>query len=375
MTYRQAVIPATVGAIVLVALLWWAGSCTQALELQGASTVIGGRPVAELQRWLGPWSYDPPGLGQSTGAGTSVDGARYLRLYHTGVQIRFGALFAFFLAGALLVIRRLPPAHGRTPVSLVAVWAWGPVAGTLAVTVSAPWFIAAQGHGSYRFLPQLASVISTGRQIVVVGALVAAAVTVLTARITAKGAGPRPYGSGPAPAARLAATAGTAVVAFSVLVLSYVPVAARIQSISPRIGLLSEPGDLLRQWLLLSAWAAPGGSPLGDWLLNRAGDVLLLGVVWWSLRKLPALLTRVTVPAMALCSVCATSVGLLVGQVLHAVTAGGDLAYLVAGIGEGIPAAVTCGGAAGVVAAVTLRVAAGRVRAPVEAPADSRPAG
>lgn len=60
--------------------------------------------------------------------------------------------------------------------AFLALWVWGLVAGTLAVTVSAPWLIAAWGHGSYRFLPQLASAISSGRQILVLTALVAAGV-------------------------------------------------------------------------------------------------------------------------------------------------------------------------------------------------------
>lgn len=30
-------------------------------------------------------------------------------------------------------------------------------------------------------------------------------------------------------------------------------------------GLLSEPGDLLREWLLRGSWTGPETSPLGDW--------------------------------------------------------------------------------------------------------------
>ncbi|MFG3267279.1 MULTISPECIES: hypothetical protein [Streptomyces] len=61
-----------------------------------------------------------------------------------------------------------------------------------------------------------------------------------------------------------------------------------------------------RQLLLLGAWSGPAGTPLGDWLLYRLGDVLLLAVVWCTLRGLPGLLTRVSVPTMAEGGVCAT---------------------------------------------------------------------
>ncbi|MER5180955.1 hypothetical protein ABT009_21705 [Streptomyces sp. NPDC002896] len=371
MTYRRAAIPALIGGLLLTALLWWAGASANALYLPGTAGVIGGRAAAELEHWLTPWSYDPPasvqfGAGVSGGIGDTAgtDGTRYLALYATALQIRFGAVFAFFVPGALLLVRRLPPVHGRMPAALLAVWAWGLVAGTLAVTVSAPWLIAAQGHGSYRFLPQLASAISSGRQVLVVTALVAAAGTVLAARVTAKGAGPLPQAVVPARAARLAATAGTAMIALSLVVLSYQPVAAAIQTVSPDGGLFAEPGELLRQWLLLGAWAGPAGAPLGDWLLYRAADVLLLAVVWWALRRLPGLLTRATVPAMAAGGVCATVLGLLASQLLRVATDGAglrwDLMYLSAGIGGGVPAALTCGLVAGVAAAVTLRVAVGR---------------
>ncbi|MGW7641910.1 hypothetical protein [Streptomyces decoyicus] len=373
MTYRRAVIPALAGALLLTALLWWAGASAHALRLPGATAMFDGQSAAELARWLTPWSYDPPASLQSgqdvsggirDAAGTA--GTSYLTLHTTALQIRFGAVFAFFVPGALLLVRRLPPVHGRMPAALLAVWAWGLVAGTLAVTVSAPWLIASGGHGSYRFLPQLASVISSGRQVLVVTALVAAAVTVLIARVTAKGAGPLPQEEVPARAARLAATAGTAVIALSLVILSYQPVAAALQTVSPNIGLLAEPGDLLRQWLLLGGWVGPGGAPLGGWLLYRAVDVLLLAVVWWALRRLPGLLTRATVPAMAAGAVCATVLGLLASQLLR-VAVGGmssglrwDLLRLSAGIGEGVPAALTCGLMAGCVAALTLRVAVGR---------------
>ncbi|MEU9305776.1 hypothetical protein [Streptomyces sp. NPDC048269] len=378
MTYGRAAIPALAGGLLLTAFLWWAGASAQALHLPGTTGVIGGQAAAELERWLVPWSYEPPaalplgaevsgGIGDTAGAGAGS--TRYVALYATGMQIRFGAVFAFFVPVALLLIRRLPPVHGRMPATLLAVWAWGLVAGTLAVTVSSPWLIAAQGHGSYRFLPQLAGVISSGRQVLVATALVAAAVTVLAARITAKGAGRLPQNIVPARAARLAATAGTAVIALSLVVLSYQPVAAALQTVSPDGGLFAEPGDLLRQWLLLGAWAGPAGAPLGSWLLYRAADVLLLVVVWWTLRRLPSLLTRASIPAMAAGAVCATVLGLLASQLLGVATDGAAFRWGMlqpfAGIAGGIPAALTFGLAAGVVAAVTLRVAVGRAETAV----------
>ncbi|MFE3944463.1 hypothetical protein ACFXPV_21675 [Streptomyces sp. NPDC059118] len=378
MTYRRAAIPAVVGGLLLTALLWWAGASAQALRLPGTTDALGGRAAAELERWLTPWSYDPPasvrfGIGVSGGIGdpAGADGSHYLSLYTTTLQIRFAAVFAFFVPVAMLLIRRLPPVHGRMPAALLAVWAWGLVAGTLAVTVSAPWLIASQGRGSYRFLPQLAGVISSGRQVLVVAALVAAVSTVLIARISARGAGPLPRKAVPARAARLSATVGTVVIALSLVVLSYQPVAAALQRVSPGVGLLAEPGDLLRQWLLLGAWSGPAGVPIGDWLLYRAADVLLLAVVWWALRWLPALLTRATVPAMAAGAVCATVLGLLASQMLRVATDGTGLRWglesLFSTIGDGVPAALTCGLVAGVVAAVTLRVAMDRTER-VDAP-------
>ncbi|GAA2452546.1 hypothetical protein GCM10010433_63530 [Streptomyces pulveraceus] len=382
MTYRRAAIPALVGGLLLTALLWWAGASTQALHLPGTTDVLGGRTAAELERWLTPWSYDPPapvrfGIGVSGGIGepAGADGTRYLSLYTTALQIRFAAVFAFFVPVAMFLIRRLPPVHGRMPAALLAVWAWGLVAGTLAVTVSAPWLIASQGRGSYRFLPQLAGVISSGRQVLVVAALVAAVSTVLIARISVKGAGPLPREAVPARAARLSATAGTVVIALSLVVLSYQPVAAALQQVSPGVGLLAEPGDLLRQWLLLGAWSGPAGGPIGDWLLYRASDVLLLVVVWCALRRLPGLLTRATVPAMAAGAVCATVLGLLASQMLRAATDGTaprwGLESLFSTIGGGVPAALTCGLVAGAVAAVTLRVAMDRTER-VDAPGPDR---
>lgn len=226
--------------------------------------------------------------------------------------------------------------------------------------------------------------IASGRQVLVATALVAAVVTVLVARVTAKGAGPLPQEIVPARAARLAATAGTAVIALSLVVLSYQSVAATLQTAFSGGGLLSEPGDLLRQWLLLGAWAGPAGTPLGDWLLYRTIDVLLLAVVWWALRLLPGLLTRATVPVLAVGAVCATVLGLLTSQLLRMLVDGTRLRwdlYVTAGLGDGIPAALTWGLSAGVATAVTLRVAVARTRTmdPSEAtkgtdtPASARP--
>ncbi|MEU6553218.1 hypothetical protein ABZ915_23485 [Streptomyces sp. NPDC046915] len=370
MTYRRAVIPALVGGLLITLLLWWAGASAQALRLPGSTSVFDIQSVSELRRWLAPWSYDPPAtLLPERPAGTGADtafggGTQYADLYSTAMQIRFVAVFVFFLAGALLLVRRIPPTQGRTPGTLLALWAWGPVAGTLAVAVSAPWLIASWGHGSYRVLPQLAGVIASSGPVTVFAALLTAPLTVLVARVTAKGADPLPRQSVPPRAARLAASAGTAVVAVSLVILSYDSVAAWIQTSFGGGGLLSEPGDLLRQWLLLGGWAGPANSPLGDWLLYRAADVLMLAVVWWTLRLLPGLLTRTTVPAMAAGAVCATVLGLLASQVLRMAT--DDTSgiwgpvHLFSNLGYGVPAALTFGITAGLAALVTLRLAEGR---------------
>ncbi|MGW3204112.1 hypothetical protein [Streptomyces sp. NPDC001135] len=371
MTYRRAVIPALLGALLITLLLWWAGASAQALQLRGTTSVFDVQSVSELRHWLAPWSYDPatvqfydgPADTGTTGDAALSAGTQYADLYHTAMQIRFVTVFLFFLAGALLLIRRIPPAQRRTPATLLALWAWGPVAATLAVTVSAPWLIASRGHGSYRVLPQLAEVIASSGPVVVAVALVTAPLTVLVARVSAKDADPLPRRTVPPRAARWAASAGTAVIALSLVVLSYGSVAARIQTSFSGSGLLSEPGDLLRQWLLLGSWTGPSTMPLGHWLLYRAADVVMLAVVWWALRLLPGLLTRTTVPAMATGAVCATVLGLLASQVLNMTmddTAGmwGPLA-LFARLGDGVPAALTVGVAAGVAALVTLRLAGG----------------
>ncbi|MFI0541447.1 hypothetical protein ACH3VS_21450 [Streptomyces sp. WSLK1-3] len=367
MAYRRAVIPALVGALVITLLLWWAGASAQTLQLRGSTGVFDVDSVNELRRWLGPWSYDSTVLSSDwsggTGSGTASD-ARYAGLYSTGMQIRFVSLFAFFLAGALLLIRRLPPVQGRTPATLLALWAWGPVAATLAVTVSAPWLIASRGRGSYRILPQLAGVIASSGPVAVAAGLAAALLTVVVARITARGADPLPRREVPPRAARLAASVGTAVVALSLVVLSYESVAAWIQTSFGGAGLLSEPGDLLRLWLLLGAWSGPSTTSFGQWLLYRAADVLLLTVVWWSLRLLPALLTRPTAPTMAVGSVCATVLGLFASQVLH--MAIDDTAsvwgpvHVLSPLGTGAPAALTFGIASGLAALAALRLAGDR---------------
>ncbi|KOG53923.1 membrane protein [Streptomyces griseoflavus] len=364
MTYRRAVIPALVGSLLVTLLLWWAGASVQALQLPGAAGVFGIETVNELRRWLAPWAYDPPAGPLSGGSADAGAGARYADLYRTAMHVRFVAVFAFHLAGALLLIRRIPPAQRRTPATLLALWAWGPVAGTLAVAVSAPWLIASGGRGSFRILPQLAGVIASSGPVMVFAALLAALLTVAVARITAKGADLPPRPGVPPRAARLAASAGTAVIALSLVALSYEAVAAWIQTSFGGGGMLSEPGDLLRQWLLLGGWSGPGNTPLGDWLLYRLADVLVLGVIWWGLRLLPGLLTRITVPAMAVGTVCVTVLGLLAGQLLSTVTDGTagawGPAHLFSKLGVGVPAALTFGITAGVVAFVTLRLAGGR---------------
>ncbi|WP_432105725.1 hypothetical protein [Streptomyces sp. bgisy091] len=376
MTYGRAAAPVVAGGLLLTLLLWWAGASVNALHLQGTADVLGGRVAADLQHWLSPWSFDLPdavrwGTGSVDGSGgpAGTNGSRYLSLYETAMQIRLTAVFAFFVPGALLLVRRLPPVAGRTPATLLAVWAWGMVAGTLAVTVSAPWLIAARGRGSFRFLPQLAGEMTAGRQILALTSLVAAAVTVLVARVTVKGAGELPRASVPAGASRLSATVGTCVVALSLVVLSYQSVAAGIQGVRLSGGMLSEPGDLLRQWLLLGGWAGPAGTPIDRWLLRRAADALLLLVVWFALRWLPTLLTRASVPAMAAGAVCATVVGLLASQLtqiaLDAADAGmrWGLIQMTSVIGTGVPAALVVGSVAGAAAAVTLRLTAVRTAA------------
>lgn len=367
MEYRRAVTPALAGGVMVTLLLWWAGASADALRLEGATDVLGREAVAALQSWLLPWAYEPSG-GTAGGYLDGTGASRYLGLHHTAIQIRYVAMFVFYTAGALLLLRRLPPERGRTWAALLALWAWGLVAATLAVTVSAPWLIAAGGHGSYRFLPQLASLSSAGRPIVVPVALAAAAWTVLVARLALKATEPQPRESVPARPALLAATVGTAVVAVSLIVLSHESNAAALQTAFTGDGLLGEPGDLLRQWLLLGGWSGPGGAPLGEWLLYRVGDVLLLAVVWCALRWLPGLLTKVSVPAMAASGVCAVVLGLLAEQTLRMASDGtqapSGLLSVASGLGEGVTAALFWGVVAGIAATVTLRAAGRRTTSP-----------
>ncbi|MFI0960551.1 hypothetical protein ACH4S8_03870 [Streptomyces sp. NPDC021080] len=364
MTYRRAVIPALVGSLLITLLLWWAGESAQALELRGATNVFDAQSVADLRVWLRPWAYDTPTALPTEGSAALGGGSRYADLYTTAMQIRFVAVFAFFLAGALLLIRRIPPTQGRTPATVLGLWAWTPMVGMLAVTVSAPWEIASYGHGSFRVLPRLASVIVSSGPVTVPAGLLTALVTVLVARVTAKGVDPSPRQIVAPRAARLAASAGTAVTALSLVVLSYESVAAWIQTSFDGGGLLSEPGELLRVWLLLGSWTSPATTPIGDWLLYRAADALVLAAVWWALRLLPGLLTRTTAPAMAIGGVCATVLALLVGRVVHIAF---DHVFIVSGpvslitqLDAGVPAALTFGVAAGLTALVTLRLAGGR---------------
>ena len=369
MTYRRAVIPALFGGLLITLLLWWAGESAEALRLRGSTSVLGPDSVNELRSWLAPWSYDPSAMSVDAGA---VGATHYADLYRTAAQIRFAAVFGVFVAGALLLIRRMPPAQGRTPALLLALWAWGPVACTLAMTLSAPWLLASREHGSFRILPQLASVISSSGPVAAFAGLLTALLTVLVARITVKGEDPMPRRDVPPRAARIAASVGTTVVAFSLVVLSHVSVAGWIQTSFSGRGLLSEPGDLLREWLLLGSWAGPSTAPLGDWLLYRAADLLTLAVVWWSLRLLPGLLTRTTAPAMAVGAVCAILLGLMASQFLHmAVDDTGSVwgpVYLFSGLGSNVPAALTFGTLAGTAAFAALRLTGGPDGDTVESP-------
>ncbi|PNV31176.1 hypothetical protein C1708_01635 [Streptomyces sp. DH-12] len=365
MKYRYAAVPAVAGGLMLTLLLWWAGASAEALDLDGATGALGVETAAALRTWLSPWAYDSQPGGS---VAVTADGPGHLALHDTAMQIRFVAVFLFYAAGALLLVRRLPAERGRVWQALLALWAWGVVAGTLAVTVSAPWMIASGGRGSHRFLPQLAALSASGRTVLVPLALAAAVWTVCVTRLALGNAGPQPRRDVPARAAVVAATAGTVVVAVSVVVLSYQANAARVQTVFTGDGLLGEPGDLLRQWLLLSAWSGPSGAGFGDWLSARFGDVLLLVVVWCALRWLPGALTRVSVPAMAAGAVCAVVLGLLVRHLWRVAVDGGTtyrhLLRAASGLGDGTSAAVLWGALAGVTATVVLRIARRRTAAP-----------
>lgn len=69
--------------------------------------------------------------------------------------------------------------------------------------------------------------------------------------------------------------------------------------------------------LVLGGWTAPGTAPLNDRLLLRAADVTPLAVVSWSFRLPPGLLTRASVPAMAVGAALATLLGPPASHVLR----------------------------------------------------------
>jgi hypothetical protein len=359
-------VPGLLGGLLLAGLLWWAGASTRALSLPGAGQFFGPEGATQLRGWLTPWSYALPSSEQyGSPAGAPDSGRAYAGLHRTGMQVRYVALVAFYLCGAVPLARRLAPGGAkRTASLLLALWGWGLVAGTLAVVVSAPWLVASGGHGGFRLLPRLSGEMAAGRQVLVVAALVAA-VGALVGAVLARRAGGRPSSPGvPVGAARLAATLGTAVVAVSLVVLSYEKVAARIQTGFGGVGLFEEPGELLRQWLLLGGWSAPSSyNPFGSWLLGRLPDLLLLTVVWWGLRLLADRLDRVTVPAFALGAVSATVLGLLVSQLcttlLDTTRVGGSFVSYAGRFGEGVPAALVFGLLAGALSAVVVRARSG----------------
>lgn len=103
--------------------------------------------------------------------------------------------------------------------------------------------------------------------------------------------------------------------------------------------------------------------------LVGAAFVLFVPGALLLIRRLPSVRGRMvaTVPAMAVGAVCATVLGLIVGQLLRVLTDGADLdgalLQLSAALGAGVSAALVCGLVAGVAAGLTLRVAVGRSRA------------
>ncbi|MEU0243957.1 hypothetical protein ABZ192_06430 [Streptomyces sp. NPDC006235] len=373
MAYRRALGPALFGALLLAGLLWWAGSSAHALSLPGATRFFGPDQANRLLAWTMPWSTDLPSSTQFTDpAGAVGHGADYAALRESAMRVRYAALVLLFPCGALPLLRRLS-GHGvrRAVVTVAALWGWGIAAAMLAVTVSAPWMVASGGSAAFRLLPNLASAMSQGRELPMGAALVAAAaatglMTLLRREATAE---PRPAVPTTA-TARLAATLGTAVVAFALIVLSNDRVAGRIQTGFGGGGRLSEPGDLLRQWVQLSAWAMPTSSLDGRWLLYRLGDVALLALVWWGLRLLAVLLDRVTYPAYALGAVAATTLGVGVSGIWNSLlsyqgSTGGPLLYYVS-VGSGVSAALVFGTLAGCVSALTVRL---RARPQPSAPA------
>ncbi|WP_329125045.1 hypothetical protein [Streptomyces sp. NBC_01465] len=361
MTYRRALIPGALGGLLLAGLLLWAGASSHALSLPGTARVFGPEGTTQLRGWLAPWSYGLPSSEQyGNPAGAPGNGRDYAELYRTAMRVRYAVLVVLYPVGAALLIRRLTPGGKRRSASVVlALWGWGLVAGTLAVAVSAPWMVASGGQGSFRFLPRLAGSMGAGRPVLAAASLVAA-LGALGVALLARRERPQPSPSKvPAPAARLAATVGTLVIAVSLVGLSYDRVAARIQTGFTGSGLLSEPGDLLRQWLLLGGWTAPSHTGLGSWMFYRLPDALLLAVVWWGLRLLADLLDRATVPAFALGAVCVTVLGLLLDQLvttlLDTSQGSGSFMYYAGRFGEGVPAALVFGLLAGSASALVVR--------------------
>lgn len=380
MTYRRVLGPALFGALLLAGLLWWAGSSAHALSLPGATRFFGPDQANRLVAWTMPWSTDLPSSTQFTDpAGAAGHGADYAALRETAMRVRYAALVLLFPCGALPLLRRLS-GRGvrRAVVTVAAVWGWGIAAAMLAVTVSAPWMVASGGSAAFRLLPGLASAMAQGRELPVGAALVAgAAATGLTALLRREATSEaRPAVPTPA-TARLAATLGTVVVAFALIVLSNDRVAGRVQTGFGGGGRLSEPGDLLRQWIQLSAWTMPASSASGRWLLYRLGDVALLALVWWGLRLLPVLLDRVTYPAYALGAVAATTLGVEVSGMWNSLlsyqgSTGGPLLYYVS-TGSGVSAALVFGILAGCVSALTVRLRS-RTQPSAPAAAQAQPA-
>ncbi|MEU0896631.1 hypothetical protein [Streptomyces massasporeus] len=363
MAYRRTLAPTVFGAILLAGLLWWAGTSAHALSLPGATRFFGPDQANRLAAWTMPWSTDSPSSARFTDpAGAPGHGANYAALRETAMRVRYAALVLLFVCGAVPLLRRLSDrGAGRAAVAVAALWGWGIVAAMLAVTVSAPWMVASGGSAAFRPLPGLASAMSQGRELPVGAALVAAAGAVGLMTLLRPDMTPPPGRSVPTAAtARLAATLGTTVVAIALAVLSNDRVAGRMQTGFTGNGRLSEPGDLLRQWIQLGAWSLPTGSAPGRWLLYRLGDVALLALIWWGLRLLPVLLDRVTYPAYSLGAVAATTLGVVVSGLWHSLlsyqgSTGGPLLYYVS-VGSGVSAALVFGILAGCASTMTVRI-------------------
>ncbi|MYX44684.1 hypothetical protein GTW59_27020 [Streptomyces sp. SID89] len=373
MTYRRVLGPALFGSLLLAGLLWWAGSSAHALSLPGATRFFGPDQANRLLAWAMPWSTDLPSSNQfADPAGAAGHGGDYAALRQTAMRVRYAALVLLFPCGALPLLRRLSGrGAGRAALCVAALWGWGIVAAMLAVAVSAPWMVASGGSAAFRLLPHLASFMSQGRELPVGAALVAAAATtglmaLLRGETTSE---PRPAVP-TAATARLAASVGTAVVAFALVVLSNDRVAGHIQTAFGGGGRLSEPGDLVRQWVQLSAWTMPTGSAFGHWLLYRLGDVALLVLVWWGLRLLLVRLDGVTYPACALGGAAVTTLGVVVSELWTSLlsyrgSTAGPLLYYVS-MGSGVSAALVFGSLAGGAGALTVRL---RTRPQPPAPA------